>query len=212
MPSAISLLIVHSKELIRAGLRAMLANSGIKPVGEATDASSALTLAKKHKPDVVLLDAAIPGGDAFQLVKKIGTSVPATKFIVISVLENPTYIARAKAAGASNLLLMSVSQKELITAIQNAAAGKSAMEAEPCRKILAPMNAEPNAELIRARVTPRETQVLRHLAYGLSNEEIAMSLELSVSTVSDHVKTLLSKLRVADRTNAAVWAVRAGLV
>ena len=126
MPAPTSLLIAYPKELIRAGLRAMLAGSSVKIVGEAVDAPGTLTLTKKHKPAVILLDAAIPGGDAFELVGKIQKSMPATKVIILSAVDNPTYIARAKAAGASNFLLKSVSQKELTTAIENAAAGKSA--------------------------------------------------------------------------------------
>ncbi len=212
MPSSISLLIAYPKELIRAGLRAMLEKTGIKIVGEAIDAPSTLTLAKKHEPRVVLLDAAIPGGDAFELAGKIQKSMPATKVIMLSAVENPTYIARAKAAGASDFLLKSVSQKELVTAVENAAAGTSAMEAGPFRRVVASMAGRPNAATSEARITPRESQVLSHVALGLSNEEIARSLEISVETVKEHVQNLLRKLAVNDRTQAAVWAVRSGVV
>jgi DNA-binding NarL/FixJ family response regulator len=212
MPAPISLLVAYPKELIRAGLRAMLANSGIKTVGEATDAPSTLTLAKKHKPDVVLLDAAIPGGDAFELLTRLAKSLPATKFVLLSVLDNPTYMARAKAAGASNFLLESVGQKELLTAIQNAVSGKPAAGAEPFAKVTGSMQERDSRAARDAGVTPREEQVLRHVALGLSNDEIARSLEISVETVKEHVQNLLRKLAVNDRTQAAVWAVRSGLV
>jgi DNA-binding NarL/FixJ family response regulator len=212
MPASISLLIAYPKELIRAGLRAMLDKSGIKPVGEATDAPSTLTLAKKHKPDVVLLDAAIPGGDAFELVTKLAKSLPATKFVFLSALDNPTYMARAQAAGASNFLLKSVGQKELITAIQNAVSGKAAAGAEPFATVMASMAARDTRAARDAGVTPREEQVLRHIAFGLSNDEISQSLEISVETVKEHVQNLLRKLAVNDRTQAAVWAVQSKLV
>jgi DNA-binding NarL/FixJ family response regulator len=212
MPTSIPLLVGYPKELIRAGLRAMLEKTGIKIVGEASDAPGTLALAKKHKPAVVILDAGIPGGDAFELVGKIQKSIPATKVIMLSAVENPTYIARAKAAGASNFLLMSVSQKELATAIENAAAGKSAMEAGPFRRVVASMTGRPTSAMSEARITPRESQVLSHVAFGLSNEEIAQSLEISVETVKEHVQNLLRKLAVNDRTQAAVWAVRSGVV
>jgi DNA-binding NarL/FixJ family response regulator len=212
MPSATTLLIAYPRELIRAGLRAMLANSGIKTVGEALDAPSTLTLAKKHKPDVVLLDAAIPGGDAFELVGKLAKPLPAINFVLLSVLDNPTYMARASAAGASNFLLESVSQKELVTAIQNAAAGKPASGAGLFGKVTASMWERETRAARDAGVTPREEQVLRHVALGLSNEEIARSLEISVETVKEHVQNLLRKLGVNDRTQAAVWAVHAKLV
>lgn len=212
MPAPISLLAAYPKELIRAGLRAMLEKTGIKIVGETSDAPGTLALAKKHKPAVILLDAAIPGGDAFELAGKIQKSMPATKVIVLSAVDKPTYIARAKAAGASNFLLMSVSQKELVTAVESAAAGKSAMEAGPLRRVVASMTARPNAATSEAGVTPRESQVLSHVALGLSNEEIARSLEISVETVKEHVQNLLRKLAVNDRTQAAVWAVQSGVV
>ena len=109
----------------------MLEKTGIKVFAEADNAPSTLTLAKKHKPQVVILDAAIPGGDAFELVGKLQKSTPATKVIMLSAVDNPTYIARSKAVGAVNFLLKSVTQKELATAIENAAAGKSALEAGP---------------------------------------------------------------------------------
>jgi DNA-binding NarL/FixJ family response regulator len=212
MPSSISLLIVHSKELIRAGLRAMLANSGIKIVGEATTADNAASLAKKHQPDVLLLDSALPGGDAFDLLKKIGKSVPATKFVLLSALENPTYVARAKASGASDFLLESVSGKELVKAIENAVSGKSAQATGLFGNVAASMAAREKRSTREPRITPREEQVLRHVALGLSNDEIARSLGISVETVKEHVQNLLWKLSVKDRTQAAVWAVRAKLV
>lgn len=212
MPASISLLIAYPKELIRAGLRAMLANSGIKTVGEATDAPSTKTLAKKHRPDVVLLDAAIPGGDAFELVTKLAKTLPGTQFVLLSATDNPTYMARASAAGAANFLLKSVSQKELVTAIQNAAAGKPAGGSGPFAKVTASMAARDARAARDAGVTPREEQVLRHVALGLSNNEIARSLEISVETVKEHVQNLLRKLAVNDRTQAAVWAVQAKLV
>ena len=212
MPGSISLLIACPQELIRAGLRAMLTNSGIKTVGEASDAPSTLTLAKKHKPDVVLLDAAMPGGDAFELVTKLAKSLPGTKFVLLSAIDNPTYMARACAVGAVNFLLMGFGQKELVTAIQNAASGKSPAGAEPFAKVAASMQVRDSLAARDVGVTPREEQVLRHVALGLSNDEIAQSLEISVETVKEHVQQLLRKLAVNDRTQAAVWAVKTKLV
>lgn len=212
MPTAISLLIAHPKELIRAGLRAMLEKTGIKLVGEAQDAASTLTLAKKHKPDVVLLDAAIPGGDAFELVTKLAKAIPTTRFILLSALDNPTYMARARAVGAANFLLMGFSQRELVTAIENAAAGKPVSGSAPFAKIAASMEPRDARAARDSGLTPRESQVLSHVALGLSNDEIARSLQISVETVKEHVQNLLRKLAVNDRTQAAVWAVQAKLV
>jgi DNA-binding NarL/FixJ family response regulator len=212
MPTSISLLIAYPKELIRAGLRAMLANSTIKTVGEATNAASTLTLAKKHKPDVVLLDAAIPGGDAFELVNKLAKTLPGTQFVMLSATDNPTYMARASAAGAANFLLKSVSQKELVTAVQNAAARKPASGAGGFVGVSELMSRRNSSGKAKTDLTPREEQVLRHVAFGLSNNEIARSLEISVETVKEHVQNLLRKLDAKDRTQAAVWAVQSKLV
>jgi DNA-binding NarL/FixJ family response regulator len=212
MPTSISLLVGYPKELIRAGLRAMLEKTGIKIVAEADSAPSTLTLTKKHKPTVVLLDAAIPGGDAFELVTKLAKAIPATRFILLSAIDNPTYMARARAVGAANLLLMGFSQRELVTAIESAATGKAAPVASPFAKIVASMQPRDARAARDSGLTPRESQVLSHIALGLSNDEIARSLEISVETVKEHVQNLLRKLAVNDRTQAAVWAVQSGVV
>jgi DNA-binding NarL/FixJ family response regulator len=211
MPVTIPLLIAYPKEIIRAGLRAMLEKTGIKIVAEADDAPSTLTLTKKHKPTVVLLDAAIPGGDAFELVTKLAKAIPATRFILLSAIDNPTYMARARAVGAANFLLMGFSQRELVTAIENAAAGKPVSGSAPFAKIAASMEPRDARAARDSGLTPRESQVLSHVALGLSNDEIARSLQISVETVKEHVQNLLRKLAVNDRTQAAVWAVLADL-
>ena len=212
MPSSITLLVAHPKELIRVGIRAILAGSGIKIVGEAGDAPSTLSLAKKHKPAVVILDAAIPGDDAFELVTKLAKALPATKVVFATELDNPTYMARARAVGAANFLLMGFSQRELVTAIENAAAGKPPPASARFAKVVASMESRDSRAARDAGVTPREEQVLRHVAFGLSNDEIARSLQISVETAKEHVANLLRKLNVNDRTQAAVWAVQSGLV
>jgi DNA-binding NarL/FixJ family response regulator len=212
MPASISLLVAYPKELIRAGLRAMLAGSPVKIVGESYDAPSTLTLAKKHKPAVLILDVAIPGGDAFELITKLAKALPATKFVLLSALDNPTYMARARAVGAANFLLKNFSQKELVTAIENAAIGKTAAGSGSFAKIAASMEPRDTRAARDSGLTPRESQVLSHVALGLSNQEIARSLEISVETTKEHVHNIFRKLAVNDRTQAAVWAVKSGVI
>jgi DNA-binding NarL/FixJ family response regulator len=212
MPTPLTLLVAYPKELIRAGLRSMLAGSRIKIVGEAADAPRTLTLAKKHKPAVVLLDAAIPGGDAFGLVATLSKTTPATKIVMLSADDNPTYMARARAAGAVNCLLKDVNAKELVTAIGDAARGKPASASSRFAKVVALMEPRDGRAARDSGLTPRESQVLSHVAFGLSNHEIARSLQISVETVKEHVQNLLRKLDVRDRTQAAVWAVKVGVV
>jgi DNA-binding NarL/FixJ family response regulator len=212
MSSSITLLIAYPKELIRAGLRSMLTGSRIKIVGEAADAPKTLTLAKKFKPAVMILDAEIPGGDAFGLVATLSKTMPATKIVMLSADDNPTYMARARAAGAVNCLLKDVTAKELVTAIGDAASGEPASASSRFAKVVALMEPRENLAARDAGLTPRESQVLAHIAFGLSNDEIARSLEISVETVKEHVQNLLWKLNVRDRTHAAVWAIKAGVI
>ena len=212
MPTPVNLVVAHPKELIRAGLRAMLEKTGIKIVAEANNAAQTLTLTKKHKPAVVLMDVVLPGGDSFELVKKLQKPLPATKVILFSAIDNPTYTARAHAAGASNYLLNSIDRNELIAAIEDAAAGKPATSTGVFGKVVASMETKEQATKSAGSVlTPREEQVLRHVAFGLSNDEIARSLEISVETVKEHVANILRKLAVKDRTHAAVRALQTGL-
>jgi DNA-binding NarL/FixJ family response regulator len=211
MPTPINLLVAHPKPVIRAGFRSMLAGSNVKIVGEASDASNTLTLAKKHKPTAVLLDVGIPGGDAFELVQTLAKPLPATKVVFVTEIDNPTYMARARAVGAANCLLMGFSQRELIAAIENAAAGKPVLGAGNFGRVTASLATREKGPALDAGLTPRESQVLSHVAFGLSNDEIARSLEISVETVKEHVQNLLRKLAVNDRTQAAVWAVKSAL-
>ena len=212
MSSSITLLVAYHKELFRTGLRSMLAGSGLNIGGEAADAPSTRTLAKKHMPAVVLLDAAIPGGDAFDLVATLSKTMPATKFVILSANDNPTYMARARAVGAANCLLKDVSPKELVAAIENAANGKPVSASARFAKVAASMDPRDDRAARDSGLTPRESQVLSHVAFGLSNDEIARSLQISVETVKEHVQNLLRKLAVRDRTQAAVWAVKVGVI
>ena len=139
MPTTTTLLVAHPKPVIRAGFRSMLAGSPVNIVGEASDAPTTLTLAKKHKPAVILLDVGIQGGDAFELAQTLAKPLPATKFVFVTEIDNPTYMARARAVGAINCLLMGFSQREFIAAIENAAAGKPVSGVGPFAKIPASM-------------------------------------------------------------------------
>jgi DNA-binding NarL/FixJ family response regulator len=212
MPAPISLLIADGQELIRYGLRAMLAGTDIRIVGEAENAASALMLAKKHKPTAVLLDVALPGGDAFELAAKISKLQAGPRVIFLTALDNPTYMARARAVGAAHCLLKDFGQRELVAAVENAAAGAAGAASGYFGRVTASLATRQQGPALDAGLSPRESQVLAHVAYGLSNEEIAWSLGISVETVKEHVQNMLRKLAMHDRTQAAVWAVRSGVV
>lgn len=209
---AIRVIIVDDQVLIRTGLAEMLAGSEVDVVGSVGTAKQALQLCEKHKPHVVLLDVRLPDADGLELLDVIRQKWPDIRVVMVSNYDNPTYVARAAALGASDFLLKGVSRDELLAAIRAAAAGQAAATEGPFRQmaaLLAAPGPEGDQEL---GLTQREYQVLRHLALGLSNKEIARSLGISIETVKEHVQNVLRKLKVSERTQAAVWAMRKGVV
>ncbi|MEN6556576.1 MAG: response regulator transcription factor, partial [Thermoguttaceae bacterium] len=134
------------------------------------------------------------------------------RVIMLSTYDNPTYIARAVALGASDYVLKGSSREDLIATITSVAAGEAPSRSGELKKVAGTMKVRQAVDDDDVPLTQRETQVLRHVALGLSNKEIGKSLEISVETVKEHVQNILRKIAVTDRTQAAVWAVRKGLV
>jgi DNA-binding NarL/FixJ family response regulator len=208
----VSVVVADDHEVVRTGLASLLAGSDIKIVAESTGGDEAVKMAVKHKPDVVLLDIRMPDGEGLDALDKIRREVPATRVVILSTYDNPTYVARAVALGASDYVLKGASRQDLIVAITGAAEGKAPSSVGELQKVAGAMSknfASGNGEI---PLTNRETQVLRHVALGLSNKEIGRSLAISIETVKEHVQNILRKISVTDRTQAAVWAVRKGLV
>jgi DNA-binding NarL/FixJ family response regulator len=209
---SIRLLICDDHEVIRTGLANLLAGTDIEIVGEAANGKDAVKLAQKLKPDVVLLDVRMPDGDGLGILEKLRAKTPGAKVVMLSTYDNPTYIARSVALGACDYVLKGSPRDDLVTTIQAAAAGESPCHAGELRRIATAMKVRQAIDDDEVPLTQRETQVLRHVALGLSNKEIGRSLEISVETVKEHVQNILRKIAVSDRTQAAVWAVRKGLV
>jgi DNA-binding NarL/FixJ family response regulator len=145
-------------------------------------------------------------------LEKLRAKVPDTAVVMLSTYDNPTYVARSVALGASDYVLKGSSREDLITTLEAAAAGESPSRAGELRRVATAMKLRQVIDDDEVPLTQRETQVLRHVALGLSNKEIGRSLEISVETVKEHVQNILRKIAVSDRTQAAVWAVRRGLV
>jgi DNA-binding NarL/FixJ family response regulator len=209
---SIRLLIADDHELVRTGLVSLLGGTEIEIVAQAASGPEAVAMAKQHTPDVVLLDIRMNDTDGLSAIEEIRRDVPNAKIVMLSTYDNPTYMARANAMGAHDYVLKGASQEQLVGAIRAAFEGRAPSEYGELAKVagtMATRNKQPGAEV---QLTQRETQVLRHLALGLSNKEIAQSLSISIETVKEHVQHLLRKMDVADRTQAAVWAVRNGLV
>ncbi len=209
---SIKILVCDDHYVIRIGLASLFAGSEIEIVGEADSGKEALKQAQKLKPDVVLLDIRMPDGDGLATLEKLRAKAPETKVVMLSTYNNPTYIARAVALGAVDYVLKGSSRDDIIATIVAAARGESPSHAGELKKIAALMKVRQVLDDDDVPLTQRETQVLRHVALGLSNREIGHSLEISVETVKEHVQNILRKIAVSDRTQAAVWAVRKGLV
>jgi DNA-binding NarL/FixJ family response regulator len=209
---SVRLLICDDHEVIRTGLAALLAGTEIEIIGEAATGKDSLRLAIKDKPDVVLLDIRMPDGDGLSTLEKIRSKAPECKVVMLSTYDNPTYIARAVALGASDYVLKGSPREDIINTIMATASGESPCRHGELRKVQTTMKMRQAIDDDDVPLTQRETQVLRHVALGLSNREIGKSLEISVETVKEHVQNILRKITVSDRTQAAVWAVRKGLV
>jgi DNA-binding NarL/FixJ family response regulator len=205
---AIDLVIADDHEVVRAGLRSLLAGTDIRVVGEAGSGNEAWKLAAKHRPHLVLLDVRMPDGDGLDCLSRIKSDTPQMPVMMFSAFDNPTYLARAAALGAAGYLAKSASSAEIIGAIRAAAAGESLWSREELQRVNGTLSTSPSEAGEDVVFTKRESEVLKQLAFGLTNKEIALALGISYETVKEHVQHLLRKIGVSDRTQAAVWAVR----
>ncbi|MEI7782385.1 MAG: response regulator transcription factor [Planctomycetota bacterium] len=208
---AVKVLVVDDHEIVRRGIASLIADTGIELVAEAATGEEATKLARKHKPDVVLLDVRMGKKNGLDSIRQIRSAAPNTRVVMLSAFDNTTYVARAVSAGAHDYVLKSATRKELLEALTNAAKGTSPSRSGELRRIAGAMSHRTATVNSEVPLTPRETQVLRLIAMGLSNKEIGDSLEISIETVKEHVQNLLRKISLDDRTQAAVWAIRHGL-
>ncbi|HVX61296.1 MAG TPA: response regulator transcription factor [Pirellulales bacterium] len=206
------LLIVDDHEVVRKGIANLLEGTDLEVVGMAASGNEALKVAQELRPDVVLLDIRMTEGDGLSTLEEMRQALPDCRVIMLSTYDNPTYIARANALGASDYLLKDTTREQLVGAINAVAAGDAPSSFGELRRVAGTMATRQKQEDVSVALTQRETQVLRHLALGLSNKEIGRSLSISIETVKEHVQHLLRKIDATDRTQAAVWAVRKGLV
>ncbi len=212
MTNKIRLLVADDHEVVRSGLKTMLAGTEIKVVGEVATGPAAVKYALENDVDVVLLDIRMPEGDGLVALGRIKLDKPNLPILILSTFDNPTYVARAVALGAAGYLLKGCTRDELLTAIRAAAAGEQTWTREELRRVTGALATPRLSADVEVPLTQRESEVLRQLAYGLTNKEIANTLHISYETVKEHVQHILRKIGVTDRTQAAVWAVRKELV
>lgn len=209
---SIKILIADDHDVVRSGLKTLLANTDVEVVAEVSTGDQAVKYAMANHPDVVLLDIRMPDGDGLTALGRIKLEKPEQPVLMLSTFDNPTYIARSVALGASGYLLKGCTRDELLNAIRIAASGESAWTRDELRRVTGALATPRLAADVEVPLTQRESEVLRQLAYGLTNKEIAQALHISYETVKEHVQHILRKIGVSDRTQAAVWAVRKQLV
>lgn len=205
---AIRLLLCDDHEMVREGLRALLSEEGeIDIVSEAADGQIAVRLAQELRPDVVLMDLRMPELDGIAATRAIRTTCPGTHVVVLTTFLDERQVRDAIHAGACGYLLKDVLKDELIEAIRAASEGRPSLHPE-AQAMLMRQRGEDD---LFALLTPRETDVLRLVAAGRSNKEIGQELRLTEGTVKGYVSSVFVKLRVDDRTQAALLAVKHGL-
>jgi DNA-binding NarL/FixJ family response regulator len=205
-----TVLLADDHEVIQHGVASMLEGSGFRLVARATSAADVVKLARKHKPDVVLIDVRLGQQDGLDTIRRV-RSVGVAKVVVFSAYDNPTYVARSVAAGAHDYLLKSIDRDAFVAALDAAVAEGPPTRVGILRGMAGAMARKDVPGDVNVPLTPRETQTLRLVAMGLSNKEIADAMSISVETVKEHVQNMLRKIALNDRTQAAVWAIRNGL-
>jgi len=209
--SKIRLLIADDHDLIRSGLRTMLEGSDIKVVAAVASGQEAVKYVLENQVDVVLLDVRMSDGDGLIALGRIKLDKPDLPILMFSYSDNPAYVARAFAMGASGYLLKGCTRDELVNAIKAVAAGESTFTRNGLRRVTGAMATPRFTADVEAALTQREGEVLRQMACGLTNKQIAEVLHIGDETVKEHIQHILRKIGVNDRTQAAVWAVRRNL-
>ena len=199
------MLVVEDHHVVRQGLVALLnVVEGLEVVGEAADGVEAIGQFRKHLPDITLIDLRLPRMGGVDVIERLRMETPHARFIVLTTYDGDEDIYRALQAGAKAYLLKGMTTDELIAAIHTVHAGKSLIPPAIAQRLAERMGTE--------ELTPREFDVLEQIVYGKSNKEIATELEISEATVKTHINSLLGKLGVSDRTQAATAAIQRGIV
>lgn len=211
---SIRVVFVDDHEVVRQGLAAISKGTEIELVGSAGNGDEFLRMVDELKPDVALIDVRMRDEDGLSILETLRRKHEKLPVVMISTYNNPTYIARAVTKGAADYVLKGSAPSELLDAIRRAARFEQAPETSVFHEVQTTMERkkERGGEYREMPLTNRERQVLRHIALGLSNKEIGMSLNISVETVKEHVQNILRKLNAPDRTAAAVWAVKTGVI
>jgi DNA-binding NarL/FixJ family response regulator len=216
MGNEITVLIADDHPMVRAGLKSMLSDSRIRIVGEAGSGREALEMALKLKPKVVLMDIRMPDMDGIQALEAIKTEKLNTRAVMLTTYRSTAYLLKSLSAGAAGFVLKDISREELLAAVYSVAEGTSLVDRQFLQDVLRSLEsaekAEGTPEELVESLTAREMDILRLMVEGLTNQAIGDVLGLSTGTVKGYAQTVLHKLSTNDRTQAAVKAIRLGLV
>nr|WP_275412155.1 response regulator transcription factor [Sphaerisporangium rufum] len=209
--------IADDQSLVRTGFRMILAAGGVEVAAEASDGAEAVSAVRRTRPDVVLMDVRMPGMDGLEATRRIvADGTASTRVLILTTYDLDSYVYTALTAGASGFLLKDVSPEHLVAAVRLVRAGDALLAPVITRRLVERFarRHDPVAGGHRAlaELTPRELEVLRLLATGLNNAELADRLHLSTATVKTHVARILGKLELRDRVQAVVLAYETGLV
>ncbi len=208
MSNPIRIMLVDDHAIVREGLRTLLAEDAeFLIVGEAQNGAEAIALATIVQPHVILMDLVMPNVDGIQATHALQPMLPTSRIIVLTSFSDDQWVSKAIQAGASGYLLKNVLKAELFLAIRTVASGQPFLHAEAQRTLMRQSSASPS---LVPTLTGRERSVLDGIVSGLSNKEIARSLHLTEGTVKGYVSAILTKLAVADRTQAALYAIKHG--
>ncbi len=214
METPTTVLLVDDHALVRAGVRAYLETQpDLEIVGEAADGHEAVRLVTDLVPDVVVMDLVMPGMDGIEATHRIRTASPRTRVVVLTSFHEDASIFPAIRAGALSYLLKDVAPDEVAAAVRRAARGEAVVHPRVAARLMESVRADPEHSLNPyVDLTEREQEVLRLIAEGMSNAEIAAALSIGEKTVKGHVSNVLGKFYLQDRTQAAVYAWREGFV
>jgi NarL family two-component system response regulator LiaR len=212
MSTPIRVLIVDDHEIVRKGIRALLATKrDIQVVGEAKDGAEAVAQAQTLRPDVILMDLMMPRMNGIQATSEITTRQAEARVLILTSFAADEQVFPAIKAGALGYLLKDSGPQELVQAIRQVFRGEPSLDPSIARKVLSELSAPPQKPLTPDPLTQRELEVLRLVAQGKSNKEIAEQLVIADETVHTHVSNILNKLHLASRTQAALYALKEGI-
>ncbi|MGE0759058.1 MAG: response regulator [Pirellulaceae bacterium] len=210
MSERVRVFIADDHPATREGLANLLEEVGIAIVGQTESGEDVVSQASTLKPDVVLLDVQMKHRDGLWALQQIREKIPEQRVIMLSAFADPIYLARSAALKANDYLLKDTPPRQLAAAIDRVYRDEPLPDESLLRRIRRPTSYRQRDEV--NPLTDRETQVLRHISQGFSNTEIGKALGISVETVKEHVQNIIRKLDVEDRTQAAVWAVKSGII